>query len=77
MKQYATYPVQAVEFDGDDGAGVEHVGDLLREVADWLDEKLVVQRPGDNTSYDLSITLEEGLYTAMLYVYGDEPEAQP
>lgn len=75
MKQYMTYPVRAVEFDGDEGSGMEHLGDLLREVADWLDDMLTTRRPGDTTSYDLSITLDEGLYKAMLYVYGEEVPA--
>lgn len=32
MKQYMIYPVRAVEFDGDDGRGVEDLAALLREV---------------------------------------------
>jgi len=71
MKQYTTYPVHALLFDGDDGSGVEQLSDLLREVADWLDDDQAAARPGDNRSYDLSVTLEEGMYTALLYVFND------
>ncbi len=76
MQHYMTYPVQAVEFDGDDGAGLEHLGDLLREVADWLDDLLDtrMRRPSDNTRYDLSVTLEQGRYTAILYVFNGDAE---
>ncbi len=75
MKTYITYPVQAVEFDGDDGAGVEDLAALLREVADKLDghQEHMRTRLADNITYDLAITrTDDGLYKAMLYVFNDE-----
>jgi len=81
MKKYMTYPVRAVEFDGDDGTGVEDLAAVLREVADQVDghaehirtKRREGQLPADNVTYDLTVTLsEDGLYKAMLYVFNDE-----
>ncbi len=73
--RYETYDVRAIAFDGGTGAGVAHLPALLQEIAGYVDRHLKASAQSnvrDNTTYDVSVALtEDGLYTAMLYIFND------